>query len=115
MNADKLVKLGIDLRNRWNGEVKTLCPKCSHQRKKKSDPSLGVNIDTGVWKCHHCGWSGSVNQYVRPEPRHPVSTEGIYDYFEKRKITRETCAAFGITEGREWMPQDQERTSCNLF
>jgi len=73
-----------------------------------------VNIDTGVWKCHHCGWSGSVNQYVRPEPRKVIETQGIYDYFEKRKISRTTVDSFGITEGREWMPQDQKehRTIC---
>ena len=114
MNSDRLVKLGIDLRNRYSGEVKTLCPKCAHSRKKSKDPSLGVNIDTGVWKCHHCGWSGSVNQHVRPEPRKVIETPGIYDYFEKRKISRSTVETFGITEGREWMPQDQKehRTIC---
>lgn len=118
MNADKLIKMGIDLRNRWSGEVKTICPKCAHQRKKKNDPSLGVNIDTGVWKCHHCGWSGSVNQYVRPEPRKVIKSEGIFEYFEKRKISRETVEYFGITESVEWMPQDQKehRTICfNYF
>jgi twinkle protein len=115
MNADKLIKLGIDLRDRWSGEVKTVCPKCSHSRKKKSDSSLGVNIDTGVWKCHHCGWSGSVNQYVRPEPRTQIATSGIYEYFEKRKITKETIDSFGVTEGREWMPQDQKEHRVICF
>ena len=115
MNSDKLVRLGIDLRNRWSGEVKTLCPKCSNQRKKKNDPSLGVNIDTGVWKCHHCGWSGSVNQYVRPEPKKPIETDGIYTYFEKRKITKETVDSFGITESTEWMPQDQKEHKVICF
>ena len=115
MNADKLIKLGIDLRNRWSGEVKTICPKCSHQRKKKSDPSLGVNIDTGVWKCHHCGWSGSVNQYVRPEPKQPIKSEGIFEFFDKRKISKETIEAFAITESREWMPQDQKEHRVICF
>ena len=115
MNADKLVKLGIDLRDRWSGEVKTKCPKCSGSRKKQNDPSLGVNIDTGVWKCHHCGWSGSVNQYVRPEPRQPVNTEGIYEYFEKRKISRTTVETFGISEAVEWMPQDQKEHRVLCF
>ena len=115
MNADKLIKLGIDLRDRWSGEVKTICPKCSQQRKKKNDPSLGVNIDTGVWKCHHCGWSGSVNQYVRPEPKQPIKTEGIYEYFEKRKIAKETVESFGITESKEWMPQDQKEHRVICF
>lgn len=115
MNADKLIKLGIDLRNKWSGEVKTTCPKCAHQRKKKNDPSLGVNIDDGVWKCHHCGWSGSVNQYVRPEARPQVKTEGIFSYFTKRGITSETVSKFQISEGVEWMPQDQKEHKVICF
>jgi twinkle protein len=115
MNADKLVKLGIDLRDRWSGEVKTVCPKCAHTRKKKNDPSLGVNIDTGVWKCHHCGWSGSVNQYVRPEPRPEVSQPKIFEYFENRKINAETVKHFRISESNEWMPQDQAQHKVICF
>jgi len=115
MNADKLIKLGIDLRNKWSGEVKTTCPKCAHQRKKKNDPSLGVNIDTGVWKCHHCGWSGSVNQYVRPEPRPEVKTDGIFSYFTKRAINLDTVKHFKISESVEWMPQDQKEHKVICF
>jgi twinkle protein len=115
MNADKLIKLGIDLRNKWSGEVKTTCPKCAHQRKKKNDPSLGVNIDDGVWKCHHCNWSGSVNQYVRPELRSQVKTEGIFSYFTKRGLKSETVTHFKISEGAEWMPQDQKEHKVICF
>jgi twinkle protein len=115
MNADKLIKLGIDLRNKWSGEVKTTCPKCAHQRKKKNDPSLGVNIDDGVWKCHHCNWSGSVNQYVRPETRPLVKTEGIFSYFTKRGIKTETVTHFKVSEGAEWMPQDQKEHKVICF
>jgi twinkle protein len=115
MNADKLIKLGIDLRNKWSGEVKTTCPKCAHQRKKKNDPSLGVNIDDGVWKCHHCNWSGSVNQYVRPQMREVVKTEGIFSYFTKRGLKSETVTHFKISEGAEWMPQDQKEHKVICF
>ena len=115
MNADKLIKLGIDLRDRWSGEVKTTCPKCASTRKKKNDPSLGVNIDKGVWKCHHCGWSGSVNAYVRPEPKQQITHEGIYKYFHDRGISKQTVDKFGITESVEWMPQDQKEHKVICF
>jgi twinkle protein len=115
MNADKLIKLGIDLRDRWSGEVKTKCPKCANSRKKQTDPSLGVNIDKGVWKCHHCGWSGSVNEYVRPEPRAQVATAKILEYFENRKITAETVKKFDVSESIEWMPQDQKEHKVVCF
>lgn len=115
MNADKLIKLGIDLKGKWSGDVKTICPRCSHQRKKSKDTSLSVNIDEGLYNCHHCAWSGSVNQWVRPEPRAQISTTGIYEYFEKRKITKDTVDAFGVTEGMEWMPQDQKEHRVICF
>ena len=44
-----------------SGNTKTLCPECSHTRSKSSDPCLSVDIDEGVWNCHHCGWAGSLN------------------------------------------------------
>ncbi len=56
---EKLQDLGIELK-RSSGYVKTTCPKCSHQRKKKSDQCLAVDIDQGLYNCHHCGWSGNV-------------------------------------------------------
>ena len=36
------------------GEVKILCPNCSHTRRKKTDPCLSVNIETGVGYCWNC-------------------------------------------------------------
>ena len=55
-------ELGIDVRGRASGQVKTLCKKCSHQRKKKNDPCLSVNLDSGLYNCHNCGWAGSLNE-----------------------------------------------------
>lgn len=39
---------------------KTLCPRCSHNRKNKDDFCLSVRIDnTGIgWRCFNCNWSG---------------------------------------------------------
>jgi len=114
MNDNKLYKLGIDLRGQQYGQIKTLCPKCAHTRKKK-DPSLSVDIDNGLYNCHHCNWKGSVNQYVRPEPRQQIQTQGIYAHFDKRGISKETVEHFKITEGVEWMPQDQREHRVICF
>ncbi|HUT49849.1 MAG TPA: toprim domain-containing protein [Alphaproteobacteria bacterium] len=43
-----------------SGEVRTLCPMCSHGRRKHSEKCLAVNVDEGVWRCWHCQWSGSL-------------------------------------------------------
>jgi len=42
------------------GEQDTLCPECSHTRKKKNDRCLSINVESGTWHCHHCGWSGGL-------------------------------------------------------
>ena len=44
-----------------SGQVNTQCPECSSQRRKKKAPCLSVNIDEGIWLCHHCGWSGTLS------------------------------------------------------
>ena len=115
MNADRLIKLGIDLRNRWSGNTKTTCPKCASSRKKSKDTSLSVDIDEGVWNCHHCGWSGSVNQYVKPDVRPEVKTEGIFEFFAKRGISQDTVKTFSISESVEWMPQTQKEHKVICF
>ncbi len=46
---------------RTSGEEKTLCPKCSHNREKSSDPCLSVNHDEGVCYCHHCSWTACLS------------------------------------------------------
>ena len=49
---------GIDLPDYFAGDRKTLCPQCSATRKKKNEPCLSVNGETGMWHGHNCGWSG---------------------------------------------------------
>ena len=115
MKSEELQAQGINIGRKESGQVKTKCPKCSHERKKKNDPSLSVDIDKGVWNCHHCGWSGSVNQYKVPDARPAVKSEGIFNYFTKRAIKRETVDAFKISQGTEWMPQDQKEHSVICF
>lgn len=44
----------IDLKGKSTGQIKVVCPNCSHTRKKKSDPCLSVNIDKGLAKCYNC-------------------------------------------------------------
>ena len=55
-------ELGIDTKGQSSGQVKRLCPKCSHQRKKKYDTCLSIDLDQGIWNCHNCGWTGSLKK-----------------------------------------------------
>ena len=83
-----------------SGQEKTICPKCSHTRKNKSDKCLSVNIDDGVWHCHHCNWEGSLDwkkivkelnsqkPIEKPKPPKTELPENVYQWFEDRCITR---------------------------
>jgi hypothetical protein len=59
-NFSTFAELGISTK-RSSGEEKVVCPKCSHKRKKQSDPCLSVNHDDGVYYCHHCDWKGRLS------------------------------------------------------
>jgi twinkle protein len=91
---------GIYLRG-TSGQEKTVCPECSDGRRKSKDKCLSVNIDEGVWHCHHCGWKGSlkkvkhltkIESVKKPEPpTTKVDTslpDNVYQWFEGRGITR---------------------------
>jgi twinkle protein len=101
---------GIYLR-RSDGQEKTKCPKCSHQRKKGSDPCLSVNIDEGVWKCHHCGWSGSINEkkeytpppIVKPDEPKTDLPQSVVEWFESRGITEHTLISEKIGYRDRWI------------
>ncbi|PIR00331.1 MAG: hypothetical protein COV66_07560 [Nitrospinae bacterium CG11_big_fil_rev_8_21_14_0_20_45_15] len=73
---------GIDLEGARTGTKKIPCPRCSNTRKKCNEPCLSVNIDDGLWKCHHCDWSGSLDS--RKDRDHDGELQGniekVYRY-----------------------------------
>lgn len=134
---------GIDTGGRRKGKIKCFCPQCHETRRDKRDKSLSVDLDKGVWNCHYCGWSGTINGYdedekrewmrkqpwynprplkrQKPEYRKPKPTgsaalsENLLRYFAQRGISPETLDAFRITEGKEWMPQTQTEMNTVQF
>jgi twinkle protein len=75
--AEILFERGIKLGSGRPGNHKTLCPRCSHTRKKKRDPCLSVAIDhEGVrWRCHNNGCDFSDGEFY--EPRSQQGTSGL--------------------------------------
>jgi len=100
--------VGIDIRKIKGSSGKTICPQCSHNRKKKTDTCLSVNINEGVWNCHHCGWTGGLKQklYKLPEAKEIKSkySDTMIKYFASRKISEDTLKFMKVNEGIEWMP-----------
>jgi hypothetical protein len=45
-----------------SGQFYMTCPKCSHTRTKSRAKCLSVNVDEGLWNCHHpgCDFRGTV-------------------------------------------------------
>lgn len=112
-------KYGIDISKVRSG--KAFCPKCHHERRKQQDRELSVDLERGLFNCHHCSFSGSVVEYKRkreytpPQPRLQKVSDKVLKFFESRGINNNTLLRFGITESKEWMPQYEKEVDTICF
>lgn len=111
---------GIEIPAGASGEVDTTCPECSPTRRKKSERCLSVNVDEGVWTCHHCGWAGSLSRkrekvYKRPAPVCADLPQKVLEWFKSRGISQATLARNRIGAGKVFMPQAGEEVSAIHF
>ena len=106
------------------GDVKVKCPQCTPNRKNKSDPSLSVNVDSGLFMCHNCGWSGTAEirekrreivPFVRPVAPPAKKSSDLLDWFASRGITPEVVERNRIAKVKVWMPQTQSETGAIAF
>jgi hypothetical protein len=110
--AAELEQLGIKLPR--GGSGKTKCPQCHHTHKasKRHATDLSVDAEKGVYKCHRCGWQGSVQN-------RPAEKDGKIDlletYFNGRGISLEIFQKMGIRQqGRNiYMPYMQDGVEVN--
>lgn len=101
--------------NKTSGEVNTICPICSHTRKKKTDKCLGINLSKGIAHCNHCDVVsvrddnkaiGSIT-YDTPKPLdlNLISySESMLKYLATRKITEKSLRALYVTEEMHKQP-----------
>ena len=122
LNYQLLEKLDISLKNKTSGSLKTECPKCSQDRKNKKDLCLSVNIDEGIYNCHHCSWNGKVfnkipkKEYFNPPPRLEKLEKTTIEWFENiRKISNNTLLRLKVSDGMEWMPVNQTEVPVICF
>ena len=131
-------KYGIDAPSGVSGNKKVFCPQCHAQRHDKRDKSLSINLATGEFHCHYCGFSGCAAEkeawekdrpwhnyapikrqkpeYKKPQPRPslPMSERAIA-WFKSRGISAATLQALKVTEGQEWMPQKNGNANTVQF
>ena len=113
----------IKLGNRTTGTTQTVCPECSHSRKKKTDKCLSVDLDRGLYKCHHCGVSGAKHKFQPKEivivemPKLNTTdlSEKMFAYFQSRHISTTTIKRNKITEGARYIPSEQKEMNCIWF
>ena len=119
---------GIDIPHNAHGpEVDTTCPKCSPARRKKYAKCLSVNVDEGIWVCHHCQWAGSLKQgeYQQPERRrwyvkpkiHRLSAlpEKIIAWFGARGIPERILVDHHIGWGEMYFGELESQAWCIQF
>ena len=131
-------KYNIDAPSGMYGNKKVFCPKCHSERHNKRDRSLSINLATGEFNCHYCGFSGCVAEkeewekdnersryryaavkpktYRKPQPRvTPPLEPRALAWFKGRGISEQTLLDLKVTEGQEWMPQKNGQANTIQF
>ena len=111
----------IDVSKLRGGKMQ--CPKCSASRKNKTDKPLSVDLKTGLFHCHNCGFKGCAAErerpkklYTRPPERlEKINAKALAFFENERKITNNTLLRFKISEAKEWMPQLERESSVICF
>lgn len=113
-----------------SGEFYTTCPQCSGERKKKLAKCLSVNVNEGVWFCHHCSWAGSLKTRAetwreshwrkpawRQPPDRPKSNlpQKVIDWFAGRGITLPVLERHQVDYCRVYMPQLEDEVDAIAF
>lgn len=117
---------GITFNPGSTGEIKTICPRCSEQRKKKNYPCLNVNIEKGVWHCWHCEWAGTLAGgvwqepvkrivYLRPKPFNAKISQSWRDWLINRGLSDNTIAENSVSSGPVYMPQVEGEADSICF
>ncbi len=118
----------IVVRGNKTGVKKTTCPLCSESRKKKKDPCLYVNFNSGVAKCYNCNALGfRESNEPKPEARtYTLPKQDWNNYSElsdkmvkwiegERKIHQSTLIDLCITEETYYQPKHQKETNNIVF
>lgn len=125
-------EFGLTFPDGFSGERQSICPQCSHTRKKKTSKCLSANGDKMAWVCHHCGWSGTLKEgvdhksdplawearrYRKPEYRQPTTAlpQKIVSWFAERGIPEAVLTRNKIAYEKVYMPQVEDQADAIRF
>jgi len=107
------------------GEVDVTCPQCSAQRRNKRARCLSVNVQKGLWTCHHCGWRGTLKDgeqapptrvvFRRPDPVTAAPADAARTWLHQRGITDAVIERNQLGMVDAYMPQLEARVRCVVF
>lgn len=125
--SDRIKWEDIKVKGSEKGAKKTTCPNCSHERKKKNDPCLYVNFESGVAKCFHCmALSFRDDNTVEYEKTYTLPPQNWMNYTnlseklvkwfrDVRVIRQDTLIHFGVGEEKAYQPQKQKECNSIVF
>jgi twinkle protein len=116
----------LELNPSKSGEQATICPNCSHERKKKNDKCFSANVDSGVGFCFHCGVKSirdfekreDVKKYDLPPPNwsnHTNLSDNLVKWFKGRVISSQTLIECKVTEENHYQPAKQQECNNIVF
>jgi twinkle protein len=102
--------------------IRSLCPECSHLRKKKDDKCLAWDKDKNRGYCHNC--NAAFFEYLPHEPKQFIIpkwenktelTDQAVKYFESRMISQQVLIDMRVYSDITFMPQFQKEVQVICF
>jgi twinkle protein len=116
-------QFGFNLRGKTSGVIKTTCPFCSKERKKKSERCVYIDLDSQHFECFNCGKTGFIHEtervhdkiYSKPKPIIQVKnySDKLIKYFKNRGLSEVTLKKAKVSEQEEFMID--KKVNCILF
>lgn len=104
-----------------NGE-RSLCPECSHLRKKKTDKCLAWDKNNNRGYCHNCGSAffeyspHEAKEFVIPEWKNITDlSDKAVKWFEGRMVRQDVLKKMRVYSDKEYMPQFKSEQEVICF
>lgn len=101
---------------------RSLCPECSHTRRKQNDKCLSWDATKNRGYCHNCGTAffeympHEPKQFIIPQWKNKTDlTDNAVKFFESRMISQDTLVKMKIYSDKTFMPQFKKEAPVICF
>ena len=107
-----------------NDKKTSICPACSHERKKKTEKCLSIDHNKGIAFCHHCNSisireeNKSIVEYKTPSQdvtKIAIFNDKVLGYMNTRKINLSTLEALYVSQEKYYQPALQKEVDNIVF